>query len=395
MVSAAMDVDVPFAISVFGGATDDFVKEAPDSGVKSGDWVIEGIAATSDLDGHGHIITPDAIRGAVKGLSERRTVLFNHNMDRPIGRLAQMKATDLGLWIKMILSKAEAEIWQKVQEGVISRFSVRIHVPDGAAKEESRRGKAVLVLSQIDIREISLVSVPANTRAKTLQWYVAKALQERQDGGENNMGDVKKMTVQQLQEFEANVDKALGHEGLDEGVKAGLQSLKSWINDVRSNPDKHPDVFGETQKQVDLKEALEGTIGEVGVGLGKTLGEIKTDFTKDMVEVKGLISKVEGVDQKLSAVTTSLDALKTLVEKVIPQRRGAGVAPVKSEETGGEKGDSDVAISRIEKSDEYSKLPSGMKMKAAFTLSLLANNDEWLKMDAEKQLEAFKRGLAV
>ena len=44
---------------------------------------------------------------------EYSTVLFNHDFNRPIGRVIDAEVDDTGLLIKVILSKTEKEIWEK------------------------------------------------------------------------------------------------------------------------------------------------------------------------------------------------------------------------------------------------------------------------------------------
>jgi len=373
------EVKCPFDIYAFGVATEDYLKEAPASGVQSGDWVVEGFAATSDLDGHGDIITPEALKGAIQSVKDRTTVLFNHDMDQPIGRVVQVKALDTGLWLKMVLSKTQPDKWTMVQEGVLNKFSVRIGVPEGGATEEMRRGKPILILSKILIKEISLVTVPANPKARTLQWYIQKALDSRKDGGEKSMD-------KKLEQFKSVLDKAIALEGLDDETKTGLQSMKAWLES---------DEFG--KDDTNLKEALEASVLGMGKSLGGVLDGVKTDMVKDLTEVKGMITKMDGLDAKVVEIQKSigslpkmLEDLKTLVESVVPNRRGQKTIPKKDDEN--QDVNPDDAIELIEKSDEFQKkVPTGDRIKAAMVLTLLKDSEDWLKMDENGRLAAFFR----
>jgi len=144
--------------------------------VVSGDWIVEGYAATSDLDLQADVITPEALKASAEDLIQNSTVLWNHDTNRPIGKVLFAEGRPGGLFVKVRVSKTEPEIWQKIQEGVLNKFSIsgdvieadRSYMPD-----LKRYGR---VIRRMRLGETSLVSVPANPNAETLGWYVAKAL---------------------------------------------------------------------------------------------------------------------------------------------------------------------------------------------------------------------------
>ena len=92
---------------------------------EEGNWIVEGYAATTDFDLQDDIITDEAIRSSARDLLENSTVLHNHNADESIGRVLESKATNGGLFLKILVSKTAPEIWQQVKEGVLNKFSVR------------------------------------------------------------------------------------------------------------------------------------------------------------------------------------------------------------------------------------------------------------------------------
>ena len=159
-----------------------------DRKIKEGDFIIEGYVMTSDIDSQYTIITNEAIKKSKNDLLKYSTVLFNHDMDRPIGKVLETDFDKKGLWIKMKLSESETEIQKKVQEGIISKFSIKGRVLKEAAEDEKSgeesdseekipSGKEhIRKITRIELYEASLVSVPANVEAKTINWYIAKAL---------------------------------------------------------------------------------------------------------------------------------------------------------------------------------------------------------------------------
>jgi len=156
-------------------------KQVDDGGEEK--WYVEGFVATTDKDTDNDIITVEALEQAVGILKTKyTTVLYNHNFDRPIGKIvdAAVKDTDWGskgLWIKFLISKTEPEIWQKVQEGVLCKFSIGAFAIREPVYKETGEGQPEVdywKIVELYPYEVSLVSVPANPNAVALDYYVSK-----------------------------------------------------------------------------------------------------------------------------------------------------------------------------------------------------------------------------
>lgn len=143
--------------------------------ISKGDWVILGYATTYELKEDDLQITKEALDAAQKDLAKYTTVLFNHNSDRPVGKIIETSVDDVGLLIKMVLSKEEEEIWKKVQDGTINKFSVQ-----GRIEEAKPIGKdSSLQVTKIKLYEVSLVSVPGDVEAKTISWWISRSLKKQ------------------------------------------------------------------------------------------------------------------------------------------------------------------------------------------------------------------------
>lgn len=148
-----------------------------------GDWIVEGFAATTDLDLQNEEIEAGALESAAKDLLKNSTVLFNHSDDNPVGKVLESAPRDNGLWVKVRVSKSEPKLWEKVQDGTINKFSIRGRILDAFKKWSEKLKGYVRVIRKMTLVEVSLVSVPANPEARTLRWYVAKALDDLQKNG--------------------------------------------------------------------------------------------------------------------------------------------------------------------------------------------------------------------
>lgn len=145
--------------------------------IQQGDWVCSGYAMTSDLDSDSTIITRDAIEGAKDDLLKYSTVLFNHDKDRPVAKVVNAFPDDYGLLVKIVVSKTEEELWNKIKEGIVSKFSIKGRATD-IDEVVGGDNQKILKINKLELYEVSLVSVPANVEAKTISWYVAKSLDE-------------------------------------------------------------------------------------------------------------------------------------------------------------------------------------------------------------------------
>ena len=163
---------------------------------KKGDWIVWGYASTFDVDSGGDQITKEALLGAQDDFVEYSTVLFNHTFDRPIGKVVDTLVDDIGLLIKVVLSKTEKELWTKVKEGIVSKFSVA-----GRILEETQTDNGIYQINKIRFHEVSLVSVPANKKAEAVDDYVTKSQKDNDMDITNKLKEIAKTrTAKEIKE---------------------------------------------------------------------------------------------------------------------------------------------------------------------------------------------------
>lgn len=143
---------------------------------ETGRWMVEGYAATSDIDSEGDRIDDAALQSAALDLQKYSTLLFNHNNDRPVGAIELAKFTPNGLFVRAEISKSEPDIWVKIQDKTLNKFSVRGRILEVDREFSKERARWIRVIKKLTLFEASIVSVPANPEAKALRWYISKAL---------------------------------------------------------------------------------------------------------------------------------------------------------------------------------------------------------------------------
>jgi len=125
---------------------------------------IEGWASTAHLDRGNEVVTPEAFREGISGFKQNPILLYMHDVFTPIGKVVDMTIDKVeGFWVKAFLSKAEdvASIVTKVKEGILSAFSIGFRVAEGGSEIIDN----IRHITELELYEVSIVSIPANREA--------------------------------------------------------------------------------------------------------------------------------------------------------------------------------------------------------------------------------------
>jgi len=321
---------------------------------EEGKWIVEGYAGTSDLDLQGDVIIEEAFKNSEKDLLENSTVLYNHDVDRPIGKVEEVKAQKEGLWVKVLISKTAAELWQQIKEGVVNKFSIRGQIIKKVEEYITELKRIAHVIKEMYLVECSLVTLPANTKAKTLNWYVQKALIEKESlshpGVKTKSFKTKEevkaqmekfiLTAENLNAIKSSVDTLL-ERAIDEDTKSLLNSIKEKMQGEKLDVEKkytqeEADVLiAEAKKSTDnkkysqeevdklIEETKKTAIGdklfsqeEVDKMIEDAKKSVDGKFTQEEVDVKiedskkSIITEKEGVEKKLSDLETKVKKME-------------------------------------------------------------------------------------
>lgn len=292
-------------------------------------WYLEGYAGSTELDLTGDIITEEAFKGAENDLLGNSTVLYNHDPEQPIGKVEAVQAKAEGLWVKVLISQTVPEIWQKVKEGVLNKFSIRARVINAVKKFVKELDKVVNEINELYLVEASLVALPANPEAKALRWYISKSLSDYElKGGEipkeyikntakdriKNMPKENVMTLQELikqlnDRLVADEDKALL-----KSIEAEFEKAKKPVP-VDENGDPITDPKKPMMKPAMKKKSGEEWTQEAVDALEKSVSELQAslDAEKSKKVLKAMADMSE--DDMKEIVAISDEIRKTHSEK--------------------------------------------------------------------------------
>ena len=119
---------------------------------------IEGYASTDDVDRQGDIVPASVWKKGIQNYLKNPVILAYHNHSEPVGRMVGHKVDSKGLWIKARISSAADEVFNLVKDGILTAFSIGFRIVDA----EYDAAKELFVVKELELHEISIVSVPAN-----------------------------------------------------------------------------------------------------------------------------------------------------------------------------------------------------------------------------------------
>lgn len=123
--------------------------------------VIEGYANTKSKDRVGDVVIPSAFADSLPTYMTNPVLLSNHDWNEVCGVVLSANITDDGLFIRARISDTRPDIKTLVKEGCLRTFSIGYNELDADFDE----GTQTKFVKKIELLEISVVSVPANTEA--------------------------------------------------------------------------------------------------------------------------------------------------------------------------------------------------------------------------------------
>jgi len=154
------------------------------------DRIVRGIAVPFndpvDVGGYKEMIAPNAVM-------PRDNIKLFYGHDEPIGRVIDSKDTDAGWSITAKISETSRgnEVYTLLKDGVLDRFSIGF-----MPMEENEDKDGTIVRTKIDVREVSIVPIPAYEGAKV------EEVRNAQDVApiENKEIDVDNVAIEEMRE---------------------------------------------------------------------------------------------------------------------------------------------------------------------------------------------------
>lgn len=237
---------------------------------EEGKWIVEGYAATTDFDLQEDVITQEAIESSAADLVENSTVLLNHDPNLSIGKVERSEARARGLYLKILISKTVPEIWQRIKEGVLNKFSIRGRILEARKQWIARLARYARLIFKMQLVEVSLVSVPANPKARAIRWYVEKALEDFEAKG----GEIEEISSAELADV---IQK--GEIAMSGNTQVVEEEILEGSGDAEPGKGKDAEPQG-FPSPGQLQDEWTGFLKEKGIGEGRDTWEPWLQFCK-------------------------------------------------------------------------------------------------------------------
>jgi HK97 family phage prohead protease len=144
-----------------------------------GFFKFEGYASTKDIDLVDDIVEPMAFAGDVGG---ETPMLWQHNRDEPIGVFYDKRIDDKGLFVRGKMPKEDdfvrGRVIPQMKAGSIKAMSIGFYVKKSTYDTETN----VRIITEAKLREVSLVTFPANPAAVVTGMKAEEKIQAIKDG---------------------------------------------------------------------------------------------------------------------------------------------------------------------------------------------------------------------
>tara|TARA_R100001530_G_scaffold53313_1_gene39367 strand:- start:2841 stop:3971 length:1131 start_codon:yes stop_codon:yes gene_type:complete len=281
----------------------------------SDDLFIEGFASTKDIDRVDDIVEPTAFKKTLKAFMENPVLMFNHGMGIKgrdvVGKIVESEIREKGLWVKAFISETEQELRTKIKEGLFKAFSFGFKILKSDMIKQA--GKDIRKIAEVELLEVSVVSIPANRRAL---FSVSKAFECGTDLiYENDFVEGLKDNFDVLRKDVKDIKIALSMKDLKEDIeKDGCSCGKpdcEMEGLSKEEEKKLEKLFTKDSNEEDKKETVEERDASVFYELLKSaekeIDELKAGRVISGKNRKALSTAVEAMEGAIGAVKAVLD----------------------------------------------------------------------------------------
>ena len=251
----------------------------------SDERIIEGWASTDDLDRYNEITDPQAFKKSLKTYMKNPVLFFGHESWKlPIGKITKARIKDNGLWVQAKISESADDVWGLIKEGMLKTFSFGYNL----LKYDKDEKSGVLTIRELDLHEISVVSIPANPEAM-IELAKSKGINLNHKSMEVNTMEKDFKTLEEkvdklnLQMTNFSKDKPM----TEDEARKGMTEIHDAIQAIR---DAGKD---ETSTKADLIELQKKS----GDDLIKAVETLQKNIEQKWVTVPKAVHDYNGIDQ--------------------------------------------------------------------------------------------------
>lgn len=288
-----------------------FTKSEPTTTDESVEMLtIKGYASTTDVDRQGDIVPVSVWEKGIQNYLKNPVILAYHNHSAPIGRMVEHKVDERGLLVKARISSAAGDVYKLVKDGVLTAFSIGFRIVDA----EYNSAAELFVVKELELHEISVVSVPAN---QNTLFSLSKSFENDEEFKSFKMQFAPKSEsakgLESSTEASSEVKKEMEMDPkqleqmlADAASKAAEQTAKAIVeSQAKALADKAAADKAEVELDARVKAAV-ASISTVDTGAEKLLAEVEKRLASAEESSKSVIA---GLEASLKEKASEIEAI--------------------------------------------------------------------------------------
>jgi len=269
---------------------------------------IEGYASTNDMDRQGDVVPTNVWEAGMENYLKNPVILAYHDHSEPVGRMIEHRIDGKGLWIKARISAAADDVFNLVKDGILTAFSIGFRIVDA----EYNSAAEVFVVKELELHEISVVSVPAN---QNTIFSLSKAFNDAEEFKSFKMQFAPKSEsakgLESSTEAKSDINKEWNIMDPKEletllaatAQKAAEQTAKAIAD---QNAKAQADQAAKVQAEADLTAKIKSAMSTVDTGAERLLAEVEKRLAATEESHKGAL---EGLETALREKAAEIEAI--------------------------------------------------------------------------------------
>jgi len=273
---------------------------------------IEGYASTTDIDRSGDVVPKSVWEAGIQNYLKNPIILCQHDYDDPIGRMVDYRVDDKGLWVKARISSAAEEVFGLIKDKILTAFSIGFRIMDA----EYNSAAEVFVIKELELVEISVVSVPCN---QNTLFDLSKAFENAQDykefkqqfapNGNSAKGlesttEAKSTTTKELEMNQEEMQKMLAEAATKAAEQATTKLLAAQAAEKAADAAQ---AKADAELEAKVKSAIAAQISVGQSGAEKLLAEVTKRMDDQAAESKNVLA---GLEASLKEKAAEIEAMQ-------------------------------------------------------------------------------------